>query len=89
MKKLNIENPFFEFMNHLADLVLLNIVWLLTVIPIVTIGAAKSALYRIMLRRARGRVITRFGNTLRPLKKILEKYKNMALAFNQRWPFDL
>ncbi len=54
MKKLNIENPFFEFMNHLADLAMLNVIWLITCLPIVTIGAAKTALYRITLRRARG-----------------------------------
>ena len=54
MKKLSIDNPFFDFMSNLADLVLLNIVWLITCIPIVTFGAASTAFYRIMLRRARG-----------------------------------
>lgn len=54
MKKLSIDNPFFEFMSNLADLALLNIVWLITCIPVVTIGAATTAFYRIMLRRARG-----------------------------------
>lgn len=54
MKRLNIENPFFEFMDDFADLVLLNIVWLLTSIPILTFGASSTALCRIMLRKARG-----------------------------------
>lgn len=54
MKKLNVDNPFFEFMSNLADMVMLNIVWVITCIPIFTIGAAQTALYRIMLRRARG-----------------------------------
>ena len=44
----------FEFMSNLADMVMLNIVWGIACIPIVTIGAARTALYRIMLRRARG-----------------------------------
>ena len=54
MKKLSIDNPFFEFMSNLADLVMLNIVYLITCIPVVTFGAASTAMYRIMLRRARG-----------------------------------
>ncbi len=68
MKKLNIENPFFEFMNRLADLVLLNIVWLISCLPLVTIGAAKTALYRIMLRRAR-------GESNYPVREYLEAFK--------------
>lgn len=54
MKKLSIENPFFEWMSNIADLVMLNLVWIITCIPIFTIGAAQTALYRIMMRRARG-----------------------------------
>lgn len=78
MKKLNIENPFFEFMNHLADLVLLNIVWLFTCIPIVTIGAAKSALYRIMLRRAR-------GESNYPVREYLEAFKEDFWKSTKIW----
>lgn len=68
MKKLNIENPFFEFMNHLADLAMLNVIWLITCLPIVTIGAAKTALYRITLRRAR-------GESNYPVREYLEAFK--------------
>lgn len=55
-------------MNHLADLVMLNIIWLITCLPIVTIGAAKTALYRIMLRRAR-------GESNYPVREYLEAFK--------------
>lgn len=54
MKKLNVENPFFEFMGNLGDLILLNLIHLLFCIPVFTIGAATSALYQVMLRRVRG-----------------------------------
>ena len=68
MKKLNIENPFFEFMNGLADLVVLNIIWILSCLPFVTIGPAKTALYRVMLRRAR-------GESNYPVREYLEAFK--------------
>lgn len=37
-------------MGKIADLVLLNILWLLCCIPIVTIGASTTALYYVMLK---------------------------------------
>lgn len=48
------ENGFFGFMNRLGDIVFLNIVFLLTCIPIVTIGDALIALYSVSLKMARG-----------------------------------
>lgn len=54
MKKLSIDNPFFTFMGNLGDLFLLNLVYVITCIPILTIGMATTALYKVVLKRVRG-----------------------------------
>jgi len=54
MRKLNIDNPFFEFMGKLGDMFCLNIIYLATCVPLITIGAASTAIYRVMMRKARG-----------------------------------
>lgn len=53
MAKLNIDSPFFKFMNTLAEYVLLNFLWLICCIPIVTIGASTTALYYVTMQTAR------------------------------------
>lgn len=45
-KRLSIDNPFFEFMERLADIVILNLLFLLCSIPVFTIGASVSAMYQ-------------------------------------------
>lgn len=44
------KNSFFNFINRLLDVILLNILWLITCIPIVTIGAATTAAYSITMK---------------------------------------
>lgn len=41
----NMDGPFFTVINRLGDLILLNILWLICCIPVVTIGASTTALY--------------------------------------------
>ena len=53
MKKFGINNPFFGFMSRLGDLLILNILFVATCIPVVTIGMSCAALYRVALRMAR------------------------------------
>lgn len=53
MRKLSIENPFFEFMGELGDWLILNILFIITSIPIVTIGMSTTALYQVTLRKIR------------------------------------
>ncbi len=45
MPKLNIDNPFFRFMGRLGDLVMLNLIWLVCCLPILTAGASTTALF--------------------------------------------
>lgn len=46
--KFNINAPFWQFMNTLARFTALNLVYLVTLIPIITIGPARAALYSTM-----------------------------------------
>ena len=39
------DNPFFDFMSLIGDLMLLNILWIISSLPIVTIGASTCALF--------------------------------------------
>lgn len=54
MKKLSTEHPFFEFMGNIGDLMILNVLFLITSIPVVTIGMSMTVMYKIILRRMRG-----------------------------------
>lgn len=49
----NMESPVFVFLSRMADLMILNVVFLITCIPIVTIGAAWSSLYYVTLKMVR------------------------------------
>ncbi len=49
----NMDNKFFRFMGRVADLMILNIVFVLCCIPIVTIGPAITAMYYVTLKMVR------------------------------------
>ena len=51
--KFNTESPVFQFLGTLFDFVVLNMLFLITCIPVITIGPAVSALYTVTLREAR------------------------------------
>lgn len=51
--KFNIGSPVFQFLGTLFDFVILNVIFLVTCIPVITIGPAVSALYTVTLREAR------------------------------------
>ena len=53
MKKFGIDNPFFTFMSRVGDILILNILFVATSIPLVTIGMSLSAMYRVKLRMTR------------------------------------
>ena len=50
----NIDNPFMQFLSRMFDLIVLNVVFILSCIPIITIGASLSALYSVTLKMVRG-----------------------------------
>ena len=49
----NYDNPVWRFIGKFGDLILLNILWIVCSIPIVTIGASTTAVYYVTLKLAR------------------------------------
>ncbi len=49
---LNPESPVMDFLRRLSDLIILNVIFILSCIPVVTIGAAVTSLYTVTLRIA-------------------------------------
>ena len=56
--------PFMNFMSRLADIVVLGIVVAICCIPVVTVGAAFSALYYVTLKMVRGKVESNLGQIM-------------------------
>lgn len=51
--RLSIEHPFFEFMGNIGDWSILNVLFVLTSLPVITIGMSAAAMYKVALRRIR------------------------------------
>lgn len=49
----SMEGPFMTFLSRAADLVILNILYMVCCVPIITIGASTTALYYVSLRMAK------------------------------------
>lgn len=54
MPKLNLDNPVFRIMNRLGDLFLLNLLWAVCCLPVITIGASTTALFYTARKMAAG-----------------------------------
>ena len=50
----NPDNPFMEFIAKIFDLVILNLIFIFSCVPIITIGASTSALSYVTLKMVRG-----------------------------------
>ena len=44
------DNPIMHGIGRIADFIILNLLWLVCSIPIITIGASTTALYTVMLK---------------------------------------
>ncbi len=60
MKKLSIDNPFFEFMGKLGDVMIVNILFLVCSAPVITIGASVSAMYETFRKMGEDTYISPF-----------------------------
>lgn len=49
----NYDNPFWRFMGKFCDIFILNVLWIICSIPIVTIGASTTAVYYVTLKLVR------------------------------------
>lgn len=57
------DSPVIAFLNKLTDLVLLNVLWLISSVPVITIGASTTAMYYVSITSIRsgdGYVVRRF-----------------------------
>lgn len=54
MNKMIFNNPFFERMGEIGDWIILNILFVLASLPLVTAGMSYTAMYQVVLRQARG-----------------------------------
>jgi len=64
----NVEGPFITFLTKVCDLILLSTLWLLTCIPVITIGPANTALYYAtvkVIRRERGYLFREYFRSFR------------------------
>lgn len=62
------DNPVWKFIGNLADFFMLSILWLICSLPIVTLGAASTALYYVTLKMAEnkeGRLLPAFFSSFR------------------------
>ncbi len=71
-------NPILDFINTLCNFIVLNLVFLITCLPVITIGTALSSLYYVTLREARGE----YGYLVRPyLAEFRKNLKSGTAAF--------
>ncbi|MET3424920.1 putative membrane protein YesL [Actinoplanes tereljensis] len=66
-----LDSPLVRFLNRFADLMILNLLFLVTALPIVTLGAALTALSGTAMRLARGESESVTGDYLRALRRDL------------------
>ena len=67
--KFNPEGPFFEFMNTLAAFIGLNVIFLITCLPVFTIGHSLTALYTVTLKESRKEGGYNFSTYFKAFKK--------------------
>lgn len=71
-------NPVIDFMNTLCNFFVLNLVFLITCIPVFTIGAALSSLYYVMSKETKGE----YGYLVRTyIREFKRNFKDGTLAF--------
>lgn len=72
-------NPVFDFINTFCNFIVLNLVFIITCLPIITIGTALSSLYYVTLREARNE----YGYLVRPyLSEFRKNLKSGIAAFS-------
>ncbi len=69
----SMENPFFRFVGKVTDLVWLNILTLIFALPVVTAGAAFTAMYRVLIKMAVGEDGTVTSEFIKEFKGSLKK----------------
>ncbi len=60
LKIFDFDNPIYIFFERVADIVLLNLVWLACCVPVITIGASTTAMLSVAFAMARGERVSIF-----------------------------
>lgn len=68
MKFFNYDSPFMQFLTRLTDLFILNFLFLICCIPLVTIGASATALYSVTLKMVKKEESYIFSSFFRAFK---------------------
>ncbi len=75
------DGPLMRFLTGIFDLLVLNILWLIGCIPIVTIGASTTAMYSVVLKLIRGEDYTVFLPFVRSFRENLKQATIIWLIF--------
>lgn len=90
----NMDNGFFSTVGKLVDIVIVSLMWIVLLIPIVTIGPATSAMYYCMvkvIRRERGYLTREFISAFKTnfkvgsLTTIILAFMYFILIFDLKW----
>ena len=79
--KLNLDSPVLDYVNTLLSYIVLNLLFILCCIPVITIGPAVAALYAVMLREARREYGYLYRSFLRAFREIFFQALGMSLFF--------
>lgn len=69
----DIDNPFFAFMGTLADIVVINILFLICSVPVITMGASMSAMYDTMRKMREGKLTSAFQYFFQAFRRSFKK----------------
>ena len=74
----NYDNPIWRFIGKFCDVMILNVLWLVCCIPVVTVGAATTAVYYVTLKLVRDEE----GPTIRSFfKSFKENFKQATILW--------
>lgn len=79
--KLNLDSPVLDYVNTLLSYIVLNLLFILCCIPVITIGPALAALYAVMLREARKEYGYLYRGFLRAFREMFFQALGMSLFF--------
>ena len=79
--KLNLDSPVLDYVNTLLSYIVLNLLFILCCIPVITIGPAVAALYAVMLREARREYGYLYRSFLRAFREMFFQALGMSVFF--------
>lgn len=80
-KFFSVDSPFYRFASRLSDILILNLLWILCSIPIVTIGAATTAMYYVNLKMVKDEEVYIVRSFFKAFKDNLKQSTIMWLIF--------